>query len=44
MLKTLGKKDVYDIIAKEGKIEVSCQFCSKKYSYNEEDISKIFDE
>jgi len=44
MLKTLGKKDVYDIIAKEGKIEVSCQFCSKKYSYKEEDISKIFDE
>ena len=37
VLKTLSKKDVDEIINEEGFIEISCQFCGKKYLYNKND-------
>ena len=42
MLMTLGKKELQDIIQENGKIEVGCQFCNKKYQYFEKDIDEIF--
>lgn len=44
VIMTIGKKEAYDIISQDQKIEVGCQFCNKKYVFNKEDIDKIFGE
>ena len=38
---TLGEKDLYEMIEKDGKIEVCCHFCDKKYVYYKEDIDRL---
>lgn len=43
MLLTLGKKEATDIVKKEGKIEVGCEFCNTKYVFTEEDIQRMFE-
>lgn len=42
MLLTLGKKEAMDIVEKEGKIEVGCEFCNTKYVFTKEDIERLF--
>ena len=42
ILLSLGKAEAQDIIDKQGKIEVDCQFCNNKYLFLQEDIDKIF--
>ena len=41
VLITLGEKELYDCVEKEGKIEVSCHFCDKKYVYSKSDVDKL---
>ena len=41
MLITLGEKELYETVEKEGKIEVCCHFCDKKYLYYKEDVDKL---
>ncbi len=41
ILITLGEKELYSSIEKEGKIEVVCHFCPKKYTYFKEDIDVL---
>ncbi len=43
ILITLGEKELMETLEKEGKIEVVCQFCPKKYTYYKEDIDKLLD-
>ncbi len=42
ILISLGKKEVLDIIKEQGAVEVCCQYCDKKYVYNQEDALKLF--
>lgn len=42
MLVTLGKKELYETVEKEGKVEVTCHFCNKKYVYGKADIDELF--
>lgn len=42
MLISLGEKEALNILKEEGKIEVNCQFCDKKYVYKREDIDRVF--
>lgn len=44
VLIALGKKELSDIIEKDGKIEVCCEFCDKKYVYGQEDVEELFGE
>ena len=41
ILITLGEDELYDTVDKEGKIEVCCHFCDKKYVYYKEDVDKL---
>lgn len=41
VLITLGEKELYDAIEKDGKIEVCCQFCDKKYAYYKKDVDEF---
>lgn len=34
----LGRAEVDDIIAQEGKIEVCCQFCNETYTFEREEV------
>lgn len=44
MLITLGFDELYDMIEKDGKIEVNCQFCRKTYDFYKEDINRLKEE
>ena len=39
---SLGKNEAESIICEQGKIEVICPYCSKKYTYLDGDVSKLF--
>ena len=38
---TIGKEELQDIIEKEGKAELVCHFCNKKYQFNKEELENI---
>lgn len=38
---TIGKEEIQDILEKDGKAELVCHFCNKKYLFNEEDLEKL---
>ena len=40
-LATIGKEEIKDIIEKEGKAELICHFCNKKYQFNKEELEKM---
>ncbi len=42
VLVSLGKDELLDIIEKEGKITVDCQFCNKKYQFDGADVDRLF--
>lgn len=42
ILISLGKQELLDMITKDGKISVRCEFCNKEYVFYNEDIQKLF--
>lgn len=40
-LVTIGKQEIEEIIKKEGKAELICHFCNKKYEFNREELCRI---
>lgn len=42
LLKLLGRDSVENILAQEGKVEIICEFCKKKYQLNATEINNIF--
>ncbi len=42
MLRSLGQEEALSIIADEGKITVTCDFCNTIYSFNENDVQDMF--
>ena len=42
VLITLGKKELDEIIASQGKISVNCEYCEKTYDFTESDVEKMF--
>jgi molecular chaperone Hsp33 len=38
---SLGKKELEDIINTDGKAEVECKFCKKKYTFSKEELEKL---
>lgn len=44
LLKTLGREEIADILAKEGQSEVVCHFCNERYQFNENDLTEILAE
>lgn len=40
-LATLGKEQLQDIIEKDGKAELICHFCNKKYQFTKEELNDI---
>lgn len=42
VMKDLGQTEINAIIEEDGKAEVVCHFCNKKYQFSEKDLRKIF--
>ena len=42
VLISLGKAELLDVIKEQGKIEVNCEYCDKKYVYFENDVENLF--
>lgn len=40
-LKSLGKEELLDILEKDKKAEITCNFCNKQYVFSEDDLKKI---
>ena len=43
VLMTIGRKDLTEIIEEDGKAELQCQFCLKKYQFNKEELEGILE-
>ena len=43
-LKTLNKEDLKNILEEDGKLEAMCNFCSKKYLFDKEELEKIIED
>ncbi len=41
---TIGKEELQKIIEEEGKAELVCHFCNKKYNFNKEELEEILEE
>ncbi len=41
---TIGKDEIRDIIEKDGKAELVCHFCNKKYVFNEKELKNLIEE
>ncbi|MBV7482015.1 Hsp33 family molecular chaperone HslO [Bordetella sp. BOR01] len=42
MLRTLGEREVEDILAEQGSVRVTCDFCGKPYKFDAVDCSGLF--
>lgn len=40
-LSSIGKKELEDIIKEDGKAELVCHFCNKRYQFNKEELENI---
>ncbi|MCR2045268.1 Hsp33 family molecular chaperone HslO [Anaerosalibacter massiliensis] len=40
-LKSLGEKEIKDIIEEDGKAEIVCHFCNKKYNFSKKDLESL---
>lgn len=43
ILISLGKTELNDMIEKDGKISVNCEFCRKQYNFYKQDVDKFFE-
>ncbi len=44
MLRALGEAETLDIIAKEGEVTVTCEFCNRAYRFDAVDVAALFSE
>jgi molecular chaperone Hsp33 len=42
MLKTLGREEIDGIVAEQGRVEISCDFCGVKYHFDPVDVGELF--
>ncbi len=40
----LGEEEIYQILKEQNKMEITCEFCKKKYVFTENDIIRLFKE
>ncbi|HCW91203.1 MAG TPA: redox-regulated molecular chaperone Hsp33, partial [Marinobacter sp.] len=41
-LQSVGQDECYSIIEEQGSIDMDCQFCHARYSFNRNDIDHLF--
>lgn len=41
---SIGKEELQDMIEKQGKAEIVCQFCNKKYEFSKEELEELINQ
>jgi molecular chaperone Hsp33 len=42
ILRSLGEAEVRDVLAEQGAVTVTCEFCSKPYRFDSIDVEQLF--
>ena len=42
MLRSLGATEVDGIVAEQGRVEIACEFCGRKYQFDAVDVGELF--
>ncbi len=42
MLRGLGREEVDGIVAEQGRVEIACEFCGKRYHFDAVDVGELF--
>jgi molecular chaperone Hsp33 len=42
MLKGLGREEVDDILREQGQVEIGCEFCGRRYTFDPVDVGELF--
>lgn len=42
MLKSLGREEIDGIVVEQGRVEIACDFCGKKYHFDAVDVGELF--
>ncbi|HEX7031337.1 MAG TPA: Hsp33 family molecular chaperone HslO [Gammaproteobacteria bacterium] len=42
MLRSLGSDEAHDILAEQGSVDVSCEFCGREYAFDAVDVEALF--
>ncbi len=42
MLRGLGREEVDDIVAEQGRVEIACEFCGSRYHFDPVDVGELF--
>jgi molecular chaperone Hsp33 len=42
MLKSLGRAEVDDILREQGRVEINCEFCGRRYQFDPVDVGELF--
>ena len=42
MLRSLGREENESVLAEQGSIQITCEFCSRRYVFDETDIAAVF--
>ena len=42
MLKSLGRDEIDGIVTEQGRVEIACDFCGKKYHFDPVDVGELF--
>ncbi|MBS0446241.1 MAG: Hsp33 family molecular chaperone HslO [Proteobacteria bacterium] len=42
MLKGLGREEVDDILREQGRVEIGCEFCGRRYEFDPVDVGELF--
>lgn len=44
ILRTIPRKEIEDICRKDGKVSITCEFCSEKYDFAEDELDGVYEE
>src|SRR5690606_30475800 len=42
MLRSLGSAEAHEIVAEQGSVDVSCEFCGREYGFDAVDVEALF--
>ena len=42
MLRSLGREEVDGIVVEQGRVEIGCEFCGRKYRFDPVDVGELF--
>ncbi len=42
MLRTIGREECFSVLAEQGQVAVTCEFCNEHYAFDGIDLEQVF--